>query len=258
MKKLIISILFILCLSFQASAWNPMVVVSGSGGEERDWSTIGGFWRCEGETLSATDDRYGLNNNGDNIATPVGGANIDSGIYKHGSNSCDFPTEGDYYNFATCSDSQVLGTEGRVGFWLYIEDWTDEKMLCMIEYSTAATNSASLLMIDSDDLRFQWRGNSTTATQLDTTALGLTTGVWYYVEYAFKQSTPYREIFVNGVSKGSSGAAMVAFAGVPAEFKPGESVGGGTTDFHIDNIIFSTDSTLDLYTGFSGDISYGD
>ena len=33
MKKLILSILFIICLSFQASAWNPMVVVSG-GGEE--------------------------------------------------------------------------------------------------------------------------------------------------------------------------------------------------------------------------------
>ena len=32
MKKLILSILFILCLSSQASAWNPMVVVSGSGG----------------------------------------------------------------------------------------------------------------------------------------------------------------------------------------------------------------------------------
>ena len=31
MKKLILSILFILCLSFQASAWNPMVVVSGGG-----------------------------------------------------------------------------------------------------------------------------------------------------------------------------------------------------------------------------------
>lgn len=34
MKKLILSILFILCLSFQASAWNPMVVVSGSGSAE--------------------------------------------------------------------------------------------------------------------------------------------------------------------------------------------------------------------------------
>ena len=32
MKELILSILFILCLSFQASAFNPMVVVSGSGG----------------------------------------------------------------------------------------------------------------------------------------------------------------------------------------------------------------------------------
>ena len=31
MKKLILSILFILCLSFQASAWNPFVVVSGGG-----------------------------------------------------------------------------------------------------------------------------------------------------------------------------------------------------------------------------------
>jgi len=31
MKKLILSILFVICLSFQASAWNPMVVVSGSG-----------------------------------------------------------------------------------------------------------------------------------------------------------------------------------------------------------------------------------
>ena len=30
MKKLILSILFIFCLSFQASAWNPMVVVSGA------------------------------------------------------------------------------------------------------------------------------------------------------------------------------------------------------------------------------------
>ena len=33
MKKLILSILFILCLSFQASAWVPTVVVSGSGAE---------------------------------------------------------------------------------------------------------------------------------------------------------------------------------------------------------------------------------
>ena len=31
MKKLILSILFIICLPFQASAWNPMVVVSGAG-----------------------------------------------------------------------------------------------------------------------------------------------------------------------------------------------------------------------------------
>ena len=31
MKKLILSILFILCLSFQTSAWNPTVVLSGSG-----------------------------------------------------------------------------------------------------------------------------------------------------------------------------------------------------------------------------------
>jgi len=31
MKRLILSIIFILCLSFQASAWNPTVVVSGSG-----------------------------------------------------------------------------------------------------------------------------------------------------------------------------------------------------------------------------------
>ena len=33
MKKLILSILFIICLSIQASAWNPMVVVSGSSAE---------------------------------------------------------------------------------------------------------------------------------------------------------------------------------------------------------------------------------
>ena len=35
MKKPILSILFVICLSFQASAWNPMVVVSGGGGECR-------------------------------------------------------------------------------------------------------------------------------------------------------------------------------------------------------------------------------
>jgi len=38
MKKLILSILFILCLSFQASAWNPMVVVSGGGSTPPDCS----------------------------------------------------------------------------------------------------------------------------------------------------------------------------------------------------------------------------
>ena len=30
MKKLILSLLLILCLSFQASAWNPMIVTSGT------------------------------------------------------------------------------------------------------------------------------------------------------------------------------------------------------------------------------------
>lgn len=41
MKKPILSILFILCLSFQANAWNPMVVVSGSGGAVDLCTTMG-------------------------------------------------------------------------------------------------------------------------------------------------------------------------------------------------------------------------
>jgi len=259
MKKYIL-ILTLLFFCFGFSSPHHKIIARKNAGSSTDWSTIGFFWRCESETLSATLDRYGLNNSGDNTGAPVNEAVLDAVIYKYGSYSCDFQSDGDYYNFATCSDSQVLGTEGRLGFWFHVEDWTDAKPIMTIEGGTVATNSARLFMVDTDDLQFTWIGNSVTADPLTTTALGLTTGVWYYIEYAFKQSTPYREIFVNGVSKGSSSSAMTAFSQVPGELKIGDMLGGGDpqTDFHMDNIIFSTDSTLDLYVNFSGDLEYGD
>jgi len=46
MKKLILSILFILCLSFQASAWNPMMLLSG------------GVASCEAEYIYDTSDAF--------------------------------------------------------------------------------------------------------------------------------------------------------------------------------------------------------
>ena len=54
--RLILSIIFILCLSFQASAWNPMVVVSGGG--VSGWSTD--FVDC---TAGNVDDQTGWETN---------------------------------------------------------------------------------------------------------------------------------------------------------------------------------------------------
>jgi len=48
MKKLILSILFILCLSFQASAWNPMVTLSGTSAVVITTPTYRAFGSCQG------------------------------------------------------------------------------------------------------------------------------------------------------------------------------------------------------------------
>jgi hypothetical protein len=221
-----------------------------------DWSSIGFFWRCEGTTLDSSNDRYGLNNSGDNTASAQSSAAIDSGLYKHGTHSCDIPTPADHFVFSV-SDTMFQSSEGRIGFWFRFTTWVDGKYLFLIQYDP--NNRMWAYMRSGDGLGFDWTDSGTGRTAITDDDCGLTSNsTWYYLEFAWKVSTNYRQIFVNGVAHDSSSETIAAFATEADEAFLGEALGGGSTDFHFDDFIFSTDSTLDLYTNFSDKTAYGE
>ena len=103
MKKLILSILFIICLSIQASAWNPMVVVSGSSVVEETSCGTGSpellfWWNMTDADVS---DNVCVHAGGDSSATANGGEiSVGSGAITITDTG---DTGGDYYAFTSAS-----------------------------------------------------------------------------------------------------------------------------------------------------------
>ncbi len=194
------------------------------------------YWGAE----SATAEKSG----GDNTATLQSLAVIDAAYHPVGSGSLDCPTSYDRAEF-TWTAGVLSKDEGRVGFYFYADTLVTNGGLFDCRYD--ASNRISLYLAAADNTKltlvFIVAG---AGASISTAAATIAATTLYFVEIAWKLSTDYREIFVNGVSKASSTAAVGdVWAGDPVLVKFGEWA-GGASDIHLDQMLISNSSTRDL------------
>ena len=202
------------------------------------------WWRAEAADFSGTNGTSDYSA-GDDTGVLQSSAAIDTDAVKLGTNGLDIPTGYDYITFTP--PVATLDDEGRAGFWLYINTFVDAASVLELYYVNG-DNRLSIRLDGSTELSMRWKDSATARTTLTTTTANLSTGTWYFVEFAWKTGSGnyYREIFVNGVSKGSSSSQIESFATNPNYLIFGNTH-SNAADFYIDNPIISTDSTVNLY-----------
>jgi len=151
MKKLILSILFILCLSFQASALGPMSLMSGMG-----TSGGGDFPVCDGSTGSFTagDPEDFEHASGDGYFCTDDWAVTDTdGIIstaaasnpKCGSNSASIVYDSDNANANVITASlDAPDADGYIRFYYTVPDVEDWKVVRALEASSDTTPGANI------------------------------------------------------------------------------------------------------------------
>jgi len=235
------TLLFIILLASNAFA-GPLITGGSSGDAPSscDTSNIVFWWRAEALDFTATappnDD---LDYSAGNPSPTVNGSLVVSeAAKKYGTYGIDFDAAWEFLYYAT--PSVTLDDEFKWGGWVRITTWLNGFFLFQI-YGNS-NNNCRLILTGDDELTLYWYDTGAERTTWTTTDANLTTGTWYWIEAAAKPSTNYREIWVDGVSKGSSSGAINTFATAVATIYMGDLI-GSSVDVHMDNIIISTDST---------------
>lgn len=250
MRKLILSLLLILCLAFQASAWNIMIV--GSGSEDftdiEFWINFENYSAAQTYTLHASNDYSGF---GDDTATFGDDAEVNVGAALQGSYGLDCVDDGadgvDFISFTMSSGArQAFANEGRIGLYAKIPTggWTNDTFIITVKED--ATDTLSLHFDDTDELKFRWITEYPV-----TTNSPISDNTLYFIEVAW-DATPangsdYVEIWVDGVSKHSdSTLSMTADAIIPVLLQIG-NVAANSGDTLYDVVVLSNDKTRDLH-----------
>ena len=248
MRKYYTRIILLLCLLFATNAYAVSLVIRMSGGDSStcDTSNIVFWWRCETTTLDATYDYSAAS------GTPTinGSLVVSEAAAKYGTYGIDFDAAWEHLYYAT--PSATLDDDFRWGAWVRITTWLNGFLLFQI-YGDSS-NNCRLILTGDDELTLYWYDTGAERTTWTTTDANLTTGTWYWIEAAAKPSTNYREIWVDGVSKGSSSGAINTFATAVATIYMGDLI-GSSVDVHMDNIIISTDST-DSFTDCKDELEW--
>ena len=256
MKRLILSILFILCLSFQASAWNPMVVVN-RGEDFSDilfWINFENYSAAQTYTLHASNDYTAF---GDSTAYFSSDAIISLASALEGSyglDCTDLTADGnDRIEFDISSGGLDLANTGRIGFYLKVPTggWINYSKFS-IGLRQDGTNEIYLEMVNDDEIKITWEESTgpTTGSVETTDNPTISVDTTYFIEAAW-DATPangsdYLQIWVNGVSKAVSTAkTMTASQFTPTVIQIG--TGNANTDVYLDVVVFSSDITRDLY-----------
>ena len=249
MKKLILFILLSLCIALQASAWNPMIMTSGTSAAVCDTTNIVFWWRVEALDFSADNGTtdYSI---GDDVGTFASDAAINTDArYGTTGNGLDIPSDYDNVYFEA-TNLTALDDEGRAGFWVYFNNLTSPDGAVLFRVYDASTDVFRLRIEAPDELEAFWRDASISRTMVVTTDANIVINTWYWIEVAWKTSTNYREIFVNGSAPTQTGAGTTinSFGTAVVNFGWGDTDGAAPTeiDFYIDNVMISTDSTHDL------------
>ena len=245
MKKLILSILFILSLSFQASAWNPMVVVSGTSESAGcvPEANIKFWWECETTTAEYSND--------DSTATISGTAALTADADKSGTNGVDIAGGAGYYYFDH-DTSGIGGSEGRIGTWFYVNSGmgTNVPTILALFHGGDGSYKPSFyfhIANSSGYVKLTWDNN--TAADINITSAGacVSTGNWYWVEFWWDDtddSIGYQLYDVN------LDAVTNCNANTTGEFDTVQTHGdlrvGGNEDIYVDHVIVVNDHELSL------------
>ena len=214
-----------------------------STGSACDTSNVIFWWRAEALDFSGTNGTLDYSA-GDDTATTNGTPQCNATAVKYGTNGLHINSANEYIYFTT--PAATIDDEGRFGTWLKVITWQNQYLI--FRFYTNSDNYIKFELDSGDELEFIWRDAGTTRTAFVSTNANLATGTWYWIEAAWKTSTNYREIFVDGVSKGSSSATINSLAAAVSTLYIGELLGLGSPENYHDNIIISTDSAVDLHT----------
>jgi len=237
LTKLII--VFFLCLCAVSASADVIVVVQP--GSTCDTSSVIFWWRAEEADFSGTNgtlDYAAV----DDTAALQNEAAINTDAVKIGTNGLDCPL--DYNRAIFTAQSATIDDEGRMWSWIYINTWVDNATFFILYDDTE--NFAHVEMNGTDEIEFYWEDSNNARTSLITTTANLSTGTWYFLEAAWKTSTNYRELFIDGNSVGSSNDTIGSFVSPVIETDFGNE-DTADADLYMDNMGISTDSTTSYY-----------
>lgn len=247
MKKLIFLLLLIPSLLF-AQSWeearvSPMILGGGVPVAGGDSCTGNLLFSWHFENLDVTLGTPAGCSAGDTTATAVSSAVINSDVFKDGSNSGDFPTASDYFQFTVSAYDIVDYDQGRVDFWLYITTGVTTANLARFRNSGGTTNALWIRFSGTDQLdMFNNYGGTNSATGATTFPGGLQASTWYHViaRWSIDKSgdgTNYMKICVDetdGTANcGVKTTAPGAFGGDWNLMEIGESA-SIAADYHLD------------------------
>lgn len=238
MRRLLLFILICWPLLFSGTICN--VVVGGVAAPADDYSDILFWWTCESANISTGD--YSA---GDTSGEVDSDAVFSASAMKLGTNGLSCPTAWDSVTFSI-GDPQdiILGSEGRIGFWFYADTLINDQILFYAVFD--ADNEIIIRYWTADASPCGSHKTGGTNHYYTGTGASMATGNWYFIEYAWKQSTNYRQCWVNGTScflDSSTTYANITATGGTIQI----GQGGVGTGAYFDNVIISSDSTRNLY-----------
>lgn len=149
------------------------------------------FWRCEGTTLSSTDDLPGA----DTSAAAVGSPAINATAALVGSNGIQIDDVFEYYTLNS-EDAILNAAAGAVGFWFRAQSFTDDSDLFQFLFNSASNQDwvgVSMETTTNNHLKFQLRTTGVGIVTLDSTQV-ISVDTTYFVIVKWDQSASDRRI----------------------------------------------------------------
>lgn len=224
------------------------------------------FSRCEGTTLSGTDDLPGA----DTSVTLNGTAAINATAALVGSNGIQILAAGDSYRLD--ADTGVIDPQvGSIACWFNVQTWTNGNSLFQIRGSNFAYN-LTLMTIGasgSGNLRFRINDGGAGQTDLDLSTNALALNTTYFATISWDIAANDRRIRVYNASGTliEQNEDLVTALTAPTDLSVadgmrfGEVMGAGSGAFYLDNIFigkayadaddFLTNRSITTYTNYS-------
>jgi len=245
MKKLILAILFILCLSFQASAWNPMVVTSG--GEAATYPDI--ILDMNSEETWVVDTTYTADDptecHDEDIIGAIAGGGFAEETGSPLSGASSFMWVGSYDRVTFTYTTSM--SKGRIGAYLKIDSYNVDTEFLKLYNTGSPYQRAGFKMTADNTVTALFYDGSGGAQGIITSTNDFNTND-HYVEVAWDTTVGVDQDYVKLYVDGSLEATDDDEVFVTLDFNvfyignPNATTGAAT----VDRVRISTDPTRDL------------